>query len=298
MSRTSATLYAISLPLSLAALVLLPAGRIDWTAGWIFIAVLVAAFGLSALLLAGANPMIYRARSRFQPGTEKWDLILLAVLFPAILIEIPFATLDAGRMGWSDVPLWVILIGYGLLIGGIAVTTWGQAVNPFFEPGVRIQRERAQRVIMSGPYKFVRHPGYTAAIAIFIRSHLPLGGPCCRLLWRSRCLWCGRIGRIACSAPSYPAMPSMRAGRAIGSSQAFGDRPVIQSARRSGGQKAGRATSVCRARRSRGWVRLLRLELNAPAPWHNGPPSERAPVPFRRFIAIAKDLPGWAVGSF
>jgi hypothetical protein len=64
--------------------------------------------------------MIYRARSRFQPGTEKWDLILLAVLFPAIVIEIPFATLDAGRMGWSDVPLWVVLIGYGLLIGGIA----------------------------------------------------------------------------------------------------------------------------------------------------------------------------------
>jgi hypothetical protein len=88
MSRTSATLYAISLPLGLAALVFLPAGRIDWTAGWVFIAVLVAAFGLSALLLARANPMIYRARSRFQPGTEKWDLILLAVLFPAIVIEI------------------------------------------------------------------------------------------------------------------------------------------------------------------------------------------------------------------
>ena len=149
-------------------------GRIDWTAGWIFIAVLVAAFGLSALLLARANPMIYRARSRFQPGTEKWDLILLAVLFPAIVIEIPFATLDAGRMGWSDVPLWVVLIGYGLLIGGIVVTTWAQAVNPLFEPGVRIQKERAQRVIMSGPYKFVRHPGYTAAIAMFIGIPLSL----------------------------------------------------------------------------------------------------------------------------
>jgi protein-S-isoprenylcysteine O-methyltransferase Ste14 len=118
---------------------------------------------------------VYRARSRFQPGTEKWDLILLAVLFPAIVIEIPFATLDAGRMGWSDVPLWVVLIGYGLLIGGIAVTTWAQAVNPFFEPGVRIQKERAQRVIMSGPYKFVRHPGYTAAIAIFIGIPLAIG---------------------------------------------------------------------------------------------------------------------------
>jgi hypothetical protein len=145
MSRTTAILYAFGLPLALVALIFLPAGRIDWAPGWTFIAVLVAAFGVAALLLARVNPTIYRARSRFQPGTEKWDLILLAVMLPAMAAEIPVATLDAGRMEWSDVPLWVVLIGYVLVIGGIAVTTWAQAVNPFFEPGVRIQKERAAR---------------------------------------------------------------------------------------------------------------------------------------------------------
>ncbi len=135
MSRTLAILYAIGLPLALLALVFLPAGRIDWAPGWIFIAILVAAFGVSALLLARVNPMIYRARSRFQPGTEKWDLILLAVMLPAMVVKIPLATLDAGRMGWSDVPRWMVLAGYALLIGGIAVTTWAQAVNPFFSQG-------------------------------------------------------------------------------------------------------------------------------------------------------------------
>ena len=174
MSRAKAILYAIGSPLTLVVLVFLPVGRIDWTPGWIFIAVLVAVFGLSALLLAQLNPMIYRARSRFQPGTKKWDLILLAVLLPAMIVEIPLATLDAGRMGWSDVPLWFVLIGYFLLVGGVAVTTWAQAVNPFFEPGVRIQKERAQQVITSGPYRFVRHPGYTGAIAIFIAIPLAL----------------------------------------------------------------------------------------------------------------------------
>lgn len=89
MSRTKATLYAIGSPLTLVALVFPPVGRIDWTPGWIFIAVLVAVFGFSALPLARVNPMIYRARSRFQPGTKKWDLILLAVLFPAIFAESP-----------------------------------------------------------------------------------------------------------------------------------------------------------------------------------------------------------------
>jgi protein-S-isoprenylcysteine O-methyltransferase Ste14 len=166
MSRGSAILYAIGSPLTLLALVFLAPGRLDWIPGWVFIAVLVAAFGFSALLLARVNPMIYRARSRFQPDTKKWDLILLAVMLPAMVVEIPLATLDAGRMGWSEVPLWVVVAGYVLLIGAIAVTTWAQAVNPFFEPGVRIQKERAQRVITSGPYRFVRHPGYTVSGAL------------------------------------------------------------------------------------------------------------------------------------
>ena len=174
MSRTKAILYAIGSPLTLVALVFLPVGRIDWTPGWIFIAVLVAVFGLSALLLARVNPMLYRARSRFQPGTKKWDLILLAVLFPAMIAEIPIATLDAGRMGWSAVPQWVVIVGYVLLIGGVAVTTWAQGVNSFFEPGVRMQKERAQQVITSGPYRFVRHPGYAAAIAMFVGIPLAL----------------------------------------------------------------------------------------------------------------------------
>jgi isoprenylcysteine carboxyl methyltransferase (ICMT) family protein YpbQ len=95
-------------------------------------------------------------------------------MLPAFVAEIPLATLDAGRMGWSDVPLWAVLAGYALLIAGIAVTTWAQAVNPFFEPGVRIQRERGQRAITSGPYRFIRHPGYAAAIAMFVGIALPL----------------------------------------------------------------------------------------------------------------------------
>lgn len=71
-------------------------------------------------------------------------------------------------------PLWVVLLGYILLVGGIAVTAWAQAVNPFFEPGVRIQSERGQRVVTSGPYRIVRHPGYTAAIGMFTGIPLAL----------------------------------------------------------------------------------------------------------------------------
>ncbi len=172
MSRAAAISYAIGLPLALIALVFLPVGRLDWLPGWFFIGFLVLVYGISALVLAYANPVIYRARSRFQPGTKRWDRILLALMLPAMVAEIPLATLDAGRMFWSIVPGWIVVLGYVLLAAGMALGTWAQAVNRFFEPGVRLQRERGQHVISAGPYALVRHPGYVSALMMF--AGLPL----------------------------------------------------------------------------------------------------------------------------
>ena len=174
MSRTKAVIYAFSLPVSLLLLIFWPAGSLAWLPGWIFVALVVVAFGLSALAIAKVNPIIYRARSRFQPGTERWDLPLVGVILAAMIATIPVASLDAGRLHWSHVPIWVAVLGYVALLKGIAVTGWAQAVNPFFEPGVRLQEERHQRVIDTGPYRFVRHPGYSAALAMFLGMPLAL----------------------------------------------------------------------------------------------------------------------------
>jgi protein-S-isoprenylcysteine O-methyltransferase Ste14 len=175
MPRGTAIRYAVGLPLALLLLVFLPAGSIGWRAGWVFVAVLVLAFGASAVVLARVNPMIYRARSRFQPGTKSWDKALLALMLPAMAAILPIAALDAGQFHWSMLPLWVVLLGYGAMLTGIALMGWAQAVNPFFEPGVRIQSERHQRVIDSGPYRVVRHPGYVAAILLFFGMAIALG---------------------------------------------------------------------------------------------------------------------------
>ncbi|SCM79214.1 conserved membrane hypothetical protein [uncultured Pleomorphomonas sp.] len=175
MSRGMAVAYAIGLPLALLVLIFLPAGTLAWRPGWIFIAVLIVAFGASALVLARVNPIIYRARSRFQPGTKAWDKALLAVIFPAVAAILPVAALDAGRFHWLPVPPWAVVSGYIGLLAGIAVTAWAQAVNPYFEPGVRIQSERHQRVIDGGPYRLVRHPGYVAAVVMFLGMALALG---------------------------------------------------------------------------------------------------------------------------
>lgn len=175
MSRLTAIAYAIGLPLALLVLIFLPAGSLAWRPGWIFLGVLVLAFAVSARVLARVNPVIFRARSRFQAGTKSWDKALLAVILPAMAAVLPVAALDAGRFHNTLVPGWLVLLGYAAVLLGIAVTGWAQAVNPFFEPGVRIQSERHQRVIDSGPYRFVRHPGYSAALWLFFGMALALG---------------------------------------------------------------------------------------------------------------------------
>jgi protein-S-isoprenylcysteine O-methyltransferase Ste14 len=174
MSPAAKIAYAIILPLAAIALVFLPAGRLDWRPGWIFLGVMTLAFTASALVLARLNPRIFRARSRFQPGTEKWDLILVALMLPVMAAVIPVAAFDAGRAHWSHVPIAVVVAGYVMIIVGIAGTAWAQTVNPFFEPGVRLQTERGQHVIDTGPYRIVRHPGYSSALLLFVGMALAL----------------------------------------------------------------------------------------------------------------------------
>ena len=112
---------------------------------------------------ACTNPDIFAARSKIHAGTKRWDKVLLTLLFPSFLAIFPLAALDAGRWHWSSVPLWLIVLGYVLLSVGFFITAWAEGVNKFAEPGVRIQKERGQTVIDTGPYALVRHPMYLGA---------------------------------------------------------------------------------------------------------------------------------------
>lgn len=175
MSRGKALGYAVGLPVMLVCLLFIPAGSIAWTPGWVFVLVFFAAIAACTLAMRRLNPVIFQARSRFQPGTQSWDLKIVSIVLVAMAAIVPVAALDAGRLKLYPLPLWVIVVGYVLFLAGIAIMTWAQAVNEFFEPGVRIQSERHHRVIDSGPYAFIRHPGYISAIGIFAGMALALG---------------------------------------------------------------------------------------------------------------------------
>jgi protein-S-isoprenylcysteine O-methyltransferase Ste14 len=92
------------------------------------------------------------------------------------MLAIPIvAALDDGRYHRSHVPWWGSLVGYALIIAGFVGVTRATSVNKFFEPSVRIQADRGHRVIDTGPYAIVRHPGYALGYPLFLGMPLALG---------------------------------------------------------------------------------------------------------------------------
>jgi protein-S-isoprenylcysteine O-methyltransferase Ste14 len=61
------------------------------------------------------------------------------------------------------------------IVAAYALVFWAMVENRFFSSVVRIQSERGQHVVESGPYAFVRHPGYSAGILILAASGVALG---------------------------------------------------------------------------------------------------------------------------
>ena len=64
------------------------------------------------------------------------------------------------------------LVGYA---AGMALAVCAMAANRFFSPVVRIQHERGHTLVTSGPYRFVRHPGYVGAILASLCGGVALG---------------------------------------------------------------------------------------------------------------------------
>jgi protein-S-isoprenylcysteine O-methyltransferase Ste14 len=83
----------------------------------------------------------------------------------------PMAEMDAefGR------PQWQFGIGALITLWSIWFCYRTMRENSFAAPVIKLQHERGQRVISTGPYAFVRHPTYFGAAFYFIGTALLLG---------------------------------------------------------------------------------------------------------------------------
>ncbi|HBZ68415.1 MAG TPA: isoprenylcysteine carboxyl methyltransferase [Deltaproteobacteria bacterium] len=151
------------------------AGSWNWTRGWAYVVtVLVLEIGTLCLLAARA-PETLNQRGARHSGIKSFDKVF-AVLWLFFALGTPaVAGLDAVRLHWSSLPRSMFYIGLVILVLAFFFGTWAMLENEHFEQFVRVQEEREHRVVTTGPYRFVRHPGYLAAILGALATPLMLG---------------------------------------------------------------------------------------------------------------------------
>jgi protein-S-isoprenylcysteine O-methyltransferase Ste14 len=154
------------------------AGTLRWPSAWAFLAVMGASSLVVSLWLAWADPdlLAERMKSPIQKDQKAWDKVFFALMGAAFLAWVLLQGLDARRFGWSPaMPVGVQVLGAVMTVASFVGIAWVYRTNSFAAPVIKLQAERKQTVISTGPYAFVRHPMYGFGFFTFIGMPLMTG---------------------------------------------------------------------------------------------------------------------------
>jgi protein-S-isoprenylcysteine O-methyltransferase Ste14 len=153
-----------------------PAGNWAWPEAWAFLGIFAAGSALFCGWLLGFDPALLEQRlgSLIQKDQPLWDRLFMSAVVVGWCAWLVAMALDV-RWHGAQVPIWVEVVGGVLIVAGFSATVPVFRANSFAAPVVRVQSERQQRVIDSGPYALVRHPMYAAAMPYLIGIPLLLG---------------------------------------------------------------------------------------------------------------------------
>ena len=154
-----------------------PAGTIDWRRGWIFMGEMVLFSAASVAWLAKYDPGLLKERlgSPIQKGQTFWDKVVMLMMIVIWYGWIVLMALDVKRWHLSEAPDWATYTGAVLIPLGFLAVLRTFRENSFAAPVVKIQEERGQKVIDTGPYAVVRHPMYAGAFLYLLGTPLVLG---------------------------------------------------------------------------------------------------------------------------
>lgn len=153
------------------------AGTVHWPAAWFFLAQMIALSLIAGTWLARVDPAL--VRERLAPPVQKnqptADKILLSIFLMLFIGWLALMGLDAIRFRWSAVPSWARVLGELVLLLSIWICLRVFRANSFAAPVVKIQGDRGQQVVTTGPYRYIRHPLYAGALTFFVGVSLLLG---------------------------------------------------------------------------------------------------------------------------
>lgn len=159
----------------IAAILFLAAGRFNWTWAWVYLGICLVSVLINGTVMLRTGPETIAERGELKM-TKKWDKVVSGLYALAMYFALPLvAGLDV-RFGWvRDLGIAWHVAGAVVLAVGLELSAWAMIANAYFSTAVRIQSDRGHTVCSTGPYRFVRHPGYVGFILHSISVPFLLG---------------------------------------------------------------------------------------------------------------------------
>ena len=158
---------------------LLISGHWNWWEAWVYATTSIFGFAISRALAARRHPDLLSERARFlrHADAKPWDRILA----PLVGLGGGLLPLVAGAEALFDqsphFSLALKLASLLICLAGYALGSYAMIANRFFSGMVRIQTDRGHQVVSSGPYRWVRHPGYAGALLAYVTTPVLLDSP-------------------------------------------------------------------------------------------------------------------------
>jgi len=165
------TLFAVAL--------MWPAGTWHWWEAWVMVA-LWTAFGLVMTpYLLRHDPELLAERMKLVPlhkDQKVWDKVIMLLFFISGIALYIVPGFDVVRYEWSEpLPVWMRIFAMVLHLPCFVMLGWVMRENTYLAQVVKIDKERAHKVITTGPYALVRHPMYTIVIVLLFAVPVALG---------------------------------------------------------------------------------------------------------------------------
>ena len=152
----------------------LPAWTLDYWQAWVYLFVFSGSCAIVTLYFLKHDTELIKRRVKAGPTAEreKTQKVIQSLANVAFILGILLPGLDH-RFQWSQIPVSLVLTSDVIVLLGFIAVFLVFKENTYTSAIVEVDPD--QKVISTGPYRFVRHPMYAGALVMFLFTPVALG---------------------------------------------------------------------------------------------------------------------------
>jgi len=151
------------------------AGTVKSARGITYISLYLIASLVGIVIMYRGHKETLNAREQTRESSKGWDRILLPVIWLLVFFGMYIVVGLGIRFNWGVMSIQWFYAGIAVYLMSGVLTTWSVMENKHFEGTSRIQDDRDHAVITTGPYRIIRHPGYSGTMIWAFATFLMFG---------------------------------------------------------------------------------------------------------------------------